>query len=142
MSEMKLTIAATMAEQDIFFLRDRLVEFNRARTSIKDDQYLSVFIRNEAEQIIGGLFGYTWGGHCEVIYLWVDESLRGKGIGKSILIAAEEEAIRRGCHHMVLNTHSFQAPEFYQKLGFEVFGTVDDAPRGFQNIYLKKRLVR
>ena len=96
-------------------------------------------MRDEREEIIAGIFGWTWGGCCEVVYLWVEENRRDLGYGKQLLKAAEEEAIRRGCFQVILSTHSFQAPAFYQRLGYEIFGEID-YPKGYKQFYLKKRL--
>jgi hypothetical protein len=54
----------------------------------------------------------------------------------------EAEAIRRGCHSAYLDTFSYQSRPFYEKLGYEVFGTLDDYPRGHQRFYMRKRLQR
>jgi ribosomal protein S18 acetylase RimI-like enzyme len=70
----------------------------------------------------------------------VHQDLRGQGVGTKLLRAAEQEAIKRGCQHIVLESFSFQAPGFYQKLGFEVFAVLEDHPRGHRNYYLRKRL--
>jgi hypothetical protein len=55
---------------------------------------------------------------------------------------AEAEAVRRGCHGAQLDTYSFQAQGFYEKLGYAVFGIVEDYPSGHSRIYLSKRLDR
>lgn len=73
--------------------------------------------------------------------LWVHERLRGRGVGTGLMVAAEAEARKRGAAQIVVSTHSFQAPEFYGRLGFERVGHVDDCPAGHQSIYLRKRLV-
>jgi GNAT superfamily N-acetyltransferase len=56
------------------------------------------------------------------------------------MAAAEEEARRRGCHHALLDTFDFQARSLYERLGYEVFGTLDDFPRGHQRFFMRKAL--
>jgi ribosomal protein S18 acetylase RimI-like enzyme len=53
---------------------------------------------------------------------------------------AEAEAVRRGCRQLVLTTHSFQAPRFYEELGFIVVAEVPEYPRGHSQIVLRKLL--
>jgi ribosomal protein S18 acetylase RimI-like enzyme len=65
---------------------------------------------------------------------------RGRGIGKELLGKAEAEAIRRGCAQIVLDTHSFQAPGFYTKHGYQIIGAHQDYPKGHQFYYLGKKL--
>ena len=66
--------------------------------------------------------------------------LRGQGYGTQLLQAAEQAARTRGCHQVVLDSYSFQAPGFYQKHGYEVFAILEDHPRQHRNYYLRKRL--
>jgi GNAT superfamily N-acetyltransferase len=65
---------------------------------------------------------------------------RGKDYGTRLLQAAEAEAVQRGCTLAVVDTHSFQAPDFYRRHGYESYGTVDGCPMGHQHIHLHKRL--
>ena len=125
---------------DIQFLEDRLYDFNRAATGIRDGQGLGFFLRGEANDIVAGAAGHTWGETCELRQVWVTESLRGRGIGRRLLAAAEAEARRRGCRQMVLATHSFQAPRFYRRLGFHVVSELPDYPRGHSQLVLRKLL--
>ena len=127
--------------RDVNTLEERIIEFNYETTGCRDGELLSIFLRDENGEIQAGIYGWTWGGTCEIRTLWVAAGLRGQGIGKTLLACAEAEARRRACHQIVLSTHSFQAPGFYQKYGFQVIGSIHDYPRGFQSYYLEKKLV-
>jgi ribosomal protein S18 acetylase RimI-like enzyme len=70
----------------------------------------------------------------------VHESQRSRGLGRRLLQAVEAEARKRSCLQIVLNTHSFQAPEFYRKHGYSSIGVFEDYPRGHAQIFLQKRL--
>ena len=128
------------SRDDVAFLEERLYEFNRTVTGISDGRSLGVFRRDERGKIVAGAAGHTWGETCELGQVWVEESLRGRGVGRRLVEAAEAEAVRRGCRQLVLSTHSFQAPDFYRKLGFEVVGKLDDYPLGHAQLTLRKGL--
>ncbi len=130
------------APADIQFLEDRLYEFNRVATGIADGRGLGVFLRDEAKNIVAGAAGHTWGETCELRQVWVAEPLRGRGLGRRLIAEAEAEASRRGCRQLVLTTHSFQAPRFYRKLGFEVVSDLSEYPRGHSQLVLRKLLDR
>jgi ribosomal protein S18 acetylase RimI-like enzyme len=127
-------------DADVHFLDDRINDFNVETTGITDGKIISYFVRDGDGEIIAGLYGWTWGRTCEVRYLWVRAEDRKRGYGASLMAAAEREAIARGCAQMVLDTHSFQAPRFYQRIGFEIIGSHRDYPRGHEKLYLRKRL--
>jgi ribosomal protein S18 acetylase RimI-like enzyme len=75
-----------------------------------------------------------------VEYLWVDQTRRGEGLGKALMDAVEAQAHERSCIGLMLTTISFQAPEFYERLGFEVLATLDDYPEnGYQRYCMAKR---
>jgi ribosomal protein S18 acetylase RimI-like enzyme len=126
--------------RDVDYLENRIIEFNYRVSGHTDGDLLSMIIRNDAGEIVAGIYGFTWGHTCEIRTLWVHPDLRGQGVGSGLLKRAEEEAVRRGCHLIVLDTHSFQAPEFYKKLGYRVIGVHENYPAGFQAIYLEKPL--
>jgi ribosomal protein S18 acetylase RimI-like enzyme len=71
----------------------------------------------------------------------VHDDLRGQGIGRDLMARAEQRAIALGCHSAWLDTFSFQAPRFYQKLGYEVFGVLDYPPK-HKRFFLQKRLTK
>jgi ribosomal protein S18 acetylase RimI-like enzyme len=53
---------------------------------------------------------------------------------------AEEIAANRGCLGIRLDTFSFQAPGFYEKLGYRIFGRLANHPKGHERIYYFKEL--
>lgn len=128
------------AADDVQVLEDQINAYNVARTGINDGRLLACFVRDEQGAIVGGIYGWTWGGCCEIKFLWVAETLRGQGVGTDLLLAAEREAMGRGCEQIVLDTHGFQAPQFYQQRGYQIVGEVAGYPRGSSKIYLQKTL--
>jgi GNAT superfamily N-acetyltransferase len=89
---------------------------------------------------LGGLMGELWGGWLHVKILWVDPAARGQGNGSRLLQTAEDYAIERGAFAATLETASFQARPFYEKLGYEVFAALEDYPPGHTKYYLRKQL--
>jgi GNAT superfamily N-acetyltransferase len=89
---------------------------------------------------MAGLAGETYSGWLFIRYLWVSDLLRGKGIGRKLMADAEARALERGCRSAWVDTFSFQAPGFYPKLGYEVFGELDYPPR-HKRFFLRKRLM-
>jgi GNAT superfamily N-acetyltransferase len=136
----ELLINTEPTPSEVQYLEDRLYEFNSTATGITDGEWLAIFVRDEADRIVAGLCGNTWGGCLEIRQFWVEEARRKQGLGTRLLGAAEQEARRRGCRQILLATFSFQAPAFYGKRGFEVVAVVDDHPRGHKNMLLRKRL--
>jgi len=108
----ELRVEPGLDPADLQFLEDRLYEFNAAATGIDDGALLAICARDAAGIILEAASGCTWGGCCEVRQLWVREDLRGRGWGRRIMKAVEDEARRRGCLQVILSTHSFQAPDF------------------------------
>ncbi len=130
MTEDLPTIETSPGRADVDFLEDQINAFNVVATGIDDGMVLSAFVRAPDGRILAGLYGWTWGGTCEVRYLWVEAELPGHGYGSRLMQAAEAEAARRGCGQVVLDTHSFQAPGFYEKRGYEVLGAAEGYPKG------------
>jgi GNAT superfamily N-acetyltransferase len=128
------------SEADVRFIEEQLIAYNFATTGYDDYRPLAVFARDNNDTIRAGLTGFTWGGTLKIEYLWVHEDLRGHGHGSRMMLAAEQEAVRRGCHLAVVDTHSFQGPDFYPKLGYVQCGLVEDWPAGHTDTTLRKIL--
>ena len=100
---------------------------------------LAVFLRDATGPVRAGLDASTYSDWMFVNNLWVHAELRGQGVGRELMARAEQRAAALGCHSAYLDTFSFQAPGFYQKLGYTVFGTLDYPP-DHKRFFLQKRL--
>src|SRR5512139_845315 len=99
---------------------------------------LVVLIRDDGGEVVGGLLAATVWGWLHVKELWVATQYRGQRWGSRLLALAESEAVDRRCHHALLDTFDFQALPFYQRLGYEVFGSLDDFPKGHVRYFVSK----
>jgi len=122
------------------YVRGHLNTFNVGVTGFAEYHSVSVFLRDEHDEVLGGCLGELWGGWLSVQILWVAEPLRGRGYGRQLLAAAERYAVGRGCTRAWLTTFSFQAPEFYPKLGYEPFAVLENHPVGHRHHFFQKRL--
>jgi len=104
-----------------------------------DHRPLTISLRDRGK-IVGGLVGETFFGWLFVSLLWIAEQHRGKGLGKSLVEAAEAEARQRGVRGVYLDTFSFQAPGFYEKLGYREFGRLNGFPAGHDRVWMTKAL--
>jgi GNAT superfamily N-acetyltransferase len=140
MSMPDLVIEAHPNPRDLDFLEDQINAYNVAVTGIVDWYPLAIFVRDDAGQIVAGINGGMWGGYLEIKNLWVHADRRGQGVGRQLLLAAEQEARARGCTQVLLDTHDFQAPEFYKKLGYSLFGVFERIGGRYNRYYLRKQL--
>lgn len=140
MAREELRVEDDPSPEDMALLNDRLYRFNAATTGVDDGRWLAIFVRDAAGQIEAGLHGWTWGRTGFVQTLWVREDRRRRGLGTRLLAAAEQEAVRRGCRELQLDTHSYQAPGFYRRLGYEVIGELPGWPGDSTRIFFRKRM--
>ncbi len=114
--------------------------YNIQQAGESNPQRLCFVVQGEDQVIVGGVLGEIHWDWLYIDLMWVSDELRGKGYGQRLLSAIEEEARRRGAKHAHLDTFSFQAPDFYLKNGYQVFGSLQDFPPGHQRIFLTKNL--
>ncbi len=135
-----ITITDNPDPNDVQIIENGLTAFNLQHAPPEKYQRLVVVLRAVDNRIVGGILGNTWWGWLRIDVLWIDEAVRDQDWGTRVMAAAEAEAIRRGCHHSFLDTMSFQALPFYLKLGYTVFGQLDDLPLGHARYFLQKTL--
>jgi GNAT superfamily N-acetyltransferase len=122
------------------FVTDSLAAFNVAATGQADWYPVGFFLRHNSGEWSGGLLGDIWGGWLHVTHLWIAAPLRRRGHGTRLLRAAEHYAVERGCRAATLETGSYEARPFYEKLGYRVFAALDDYPQGYTKYFLRKEL--
>jgi GNAT superfamily N-acetyltransferase len=120
-------------------LVSELRKFNMSHMDNEKSKPLSVIATDDSGHLIGGVSGRTIYNQFLVEIFWVSESSRKQGLGRNLMLRAEKEAKARGCLAAQVDTLSFQAPEFYQKLGFEIVGTVASIPNSPERFFLVKR---
>lgn len=140
---MKLEVVTTEepSDTDRQALLDFLVNYNASCVGETPFRQFALFLRDaESAEIVGGLYAYVLYDWLAIELLIVPEEHRGQGVGSELVRRTEAHAAELGCIGVWLNTFSFQARGFYEKLGYEVFGALDEHPRGSQRFFLRKRL--
>ena len=115
-------------------------DYNAQQAGDDQGKNLCFVLRSPDQEIVGGVIGATYWDWLYINLMWIKEELRGRGYGQQLLKLAEEEGRKRGAKQVYLDTFSFQAPGFYKKYGYEVFGELHDFPPGHQRYFLTKRL--
>lgn len=126
--------------EDVEQIRAGLTAYNRTRIPERGSAAFALVIRDHAGKLLGGLnssVSYKW---LYIETLWVAAQARHHGYGRNLVLRAEEEGRILGCRNAWLDTFSFQARGFYEKLGYTVFGQLDEFPPGHQRYFLRKAL--
>ncbi len=125
---LKLSIESRPSVADINKIGNALDTYNRQFLGDTGYSRLGLFVRDQARDLVAGLVGSTYAGWLFVADLWVHDGLRRRGIGSRLLALAERRALELGCHSAMLDTFSFQAPAFYPRFGYRLYGALDYPP--------------
>ena len=135
-----LSVEKDPSWEDRDLIDNGLGDYNAAFLRDNSYDYFGIFVRGDEGALRAGLIGHVYAGWLFVNLLWVHADLRRGGIGRGLLAEAERRGAALGCHSAWLDTFSFQAPEFYRKLGYREFARLDYPP-DHQRIFLKKPLI-
>lgn len=117
-----------------------LIQFNRKTAGPFNYSRSVLTVRSQSGKIVGGMILQSWWKETHVELLWLSERVRGKGYGRALIEEAERRARGLGSRLIHLNTYSFQAPGFYEKMGFRRYGAISGSPKGASRYYYVKRL--
>ena len=134
-----LTLEQEISPESERILSEGLISYNTEQVGASNRRGFSIWVRDSQGTIFGGLTAVISWNWLFISRLWVSEELRGQGYGRDLLMAAEQEAVVQGCEHSYLDTFSFQARGFYEGLGYQVFGQLEDFPPGHTRYFLQKR---
>lgn len=136
----QLSLETPPAERDIQALHDGLAAFNTSKSTIAEGQRMAIFSRDNTGMIVAGIYGWLWGECLEIVLIWVDEPLRNQGLGQQLLAQMEGAGRDRGARVAMLETFSFQAPEYYAKHGYETFGVIEGYGGQHAKHFMRKEL--
>lgn len=114
--------------------------YNQSKREPSKSEPLNIYVEDEQGNLIAGMVAETFGNWLEIEYLYVQENLRGQGLGSNILNRAEKEARERKCKYSFVNTYQFQAPDFYKKHGYEEVFALKEYPYTGERYYYTKVL--
>src|SRR5262245_60462371 len=140
MGEYGLVVEGTPDPADLALLEDRVAAAASAAAGVDPEKEFGVFVRGRDDRILAGISAIVWAGCCELQAMWVDEALRGRGLARSLMAAAEDEAKRQSCSLVVLHAYDLLAPGLYERLGYEVSGVVENYPAGSAARWYRKGL--
>ncbi len=146
---MKTRITAAPTENDIEQIKIGMRKFNSNFIPQQKLRALGIFVEDEQGEKLAGIVAETVGNWMYIQILWVDESLRGQDVGTQLIKEAEEEAQARGCRYALVDTLSFQARPFYERMGYSMQLALEDyvadirapadAPSAHTRFYLTKK---
>ncbi|WP_394208779.1 GNAT family N-acetyltransferase [Enterovibrio calviensis] len=139
---MNYQIVVDPSKQDIDDVLVGLRAFNDPFVDHIKETHIGMYAVDEKGIRVGGIVSRLWGNWMYIRFLWVEPSLSGKGIGQTLMEKMEAYAIEQGCHSSMVDTFSFQAKPFYEKLGYECKMSLDEYPIEHQLHFLTKHFTK
>ena len=125
---------------DVALLEEQVAAAAIAAAGLGDEQEFAIFARDDDGRVVAGISAIVWGGYCELQAMWVEESLRSRGLAFALIAGAEDEARRRGCALVVLHAYDLLTRGLYERLGYETVGVIENCPAGSAARWYRKLL--
>ena len=139
-----IEVATAPSAEDLECISQGIQAYNRLVTppipEVSEELRFAVFARDADGHVVGGIRAAAFWGYLCIELLWLAERARGRGVGRRLMHRAERFAAGNGFKYARVETTSFQARPFYEKLGYELFGVLEDFPLGHTSYYLRKPL--
>lgn len=136
----ELRVEDSPAPADLALLEERVAAAAIAAAGVGEEREFGIFGRDDYGRVVAGISGIIWGGYCELQAMWVDESLRSRGLAHALMAGAEAEARRQGCTLIVFHAYDVLARGLYERLGYETVGVIDNCPTGGAARWYRKAL--
>jgi GNAT superfamily N-acetyltransferase len=136
----ELVVEDSPAPADVALLEQHVTEAAVAAAGLGEEQEFAIFAREDDGHIVAGISGIVWGGCCELQAMWVERSLRNRGLARALIAGAEAEARRRDCTLVVFHAYDLLARGLYDRLGYETVGVIENCPAGSSARWYRKAL--
>ena len=139
--EENLVISKDWTEEETKAVCDGLKKYNRKSSRPLDEQWnetINLILKTKDGEVVGGIMCYMFMYSLYIDVLWVDEKYRSQNYGSKLIAEAEKIAKEKGCILIDTCTFSYQAPGFYVKCGYEIYGILEGYPEGIKKYHLKK----
>jgi GNAT superfamily N-acetyltransferase len=136
----ELVVEDSPAAADVALLEEQVAAAAIAAAGLGDEQEFAIFGRGDDGRVVAGISAIAWGGCCELQAMWVDESLRNRGLAHALFARAEAEARRRGCALVAFHAYDLLARGLYERMGYEAVGVIENYPAGSAARWYRKAL--
>jgi ribosomal protein S18 acetylase RimI-like enzyme len=136
----ELVVEDSPSATDLALLEEHVAAAAIAAAGAGEEQEFGIFARLDDGRVVAGVSAIVWGGYCELQAMWVEESLRNRGLARALISGAEAEARRRGCTLVVFHAYDLLARGLYDRLGYETVGIIENCPAGSAARWYRKVL--
>lgn len=141
---MTISLSTNPEEKDAKAIKQGIIDFNQAAVPglepNEDEVNFFVFVRDKTDAVIGGIKATCFWNTLHIELFWLSKQCRGQGVGKRLITTAENYALENACDKAFVETTSWQARPFYEKMGYTLMASLNDRPKGHASHYLTKKL--
>jgi GNAT superfamily N-acetyltransferase len=138
----RLVVEQSPQATDLALLDEAVAAAAVAAAGAGQEREFGIFVRDAGGRVVAGVSGIVFDRCCELEALWVDERLRGRGVARDLMAAAEVEAARQGCTVVMFHTYDLLVRGLHERLGYRDVAAVEDCVGGGAVRWFRKDLSR